>query len=100
VQELKLCVYDAGAQGRVGSVVDDRVYDLNLCCLQQLASEKGSLNAYRLANNIVPPQLEDFLGGGNPALAAAREALTFVLEEGSQEPQPGRDYSTAPRPPS
>jgi 2-keto-4-pentenoate hydratase/2-oxohepta-3-ene-1,7-dioic acid hydratase in catechol pathway len=89
VQELKLCVYDAGAGDRVGSIVDDMVYDLNLCCLQQLASEKGSLDAYRLANNIVPSQLGDFLSGGSPVLAAAREALTFVLEEGSQETPAG-----------
>jgi 2-keto-4-pentenoate hydratase/2-oxohepta-3-ene-1,7-dioic acid hydratase in catechol pathway len=85
VQELKLCVYDAGTGGRVGSVVDDMVYDLNLCCLQQLASKKGSMDAYRLANSMVPPQLGDFLSGGSPVLSAAREALTFVLKEGSQE---------------
>lgn len=89
MQELKLCVYDAGAGGRVGSIVDDRVYDLNLCCLQQVASEKQSLDAYRLANNIVPPQLRDFLGGGSRVLAATREALTFVLKEGSQEAPAG-----------
>jgi 2-keto-4-pentenoate hydratase/2-oxohepta-3-ene-1,7-dioic acid hydratase in catechol pathway len=84
MQELKVCVYDAGAGDRVGSVVGESVYDLNLCCLQQLASEKQSLDAYRLANNIVPPQLGDFLGGESRVLAAAREALAFVLDEGSQ----------------
>lgn len=89
MQELKLCVYDAGAGGRVGSVVDDRVYDLNLCCLQQLASEKGSLEAYRLANNMVPPELGHFLSAGSQVLSAAREALAFVLEQDSQEAPAG-----------
>lgn len=85
MQALKVCVYDAGTGDRVGSAVEDRVYDLNLCCLQQLASEKQSLDAYRLANTVVPARLGDFLDGGSRVLAAAREALAFVLEEDSQE---------------
>jgi 2-keto-4-pentenoate hydratase/2-oxohepta-3-ene-1,7-dioic acid hydratase in catechol pathway len=89
MQELRVCVYNAGAGDRVGSIVDDSVYDLNLCCLQQLASEKQSLDAYRLANNIVPPQLGGFLGRGSQALSAAREALAFVLKTGSQEAPAG-----------
>jgi len=91
MQELKVCVYDTGVGDRVGSVVGDRVYDLNLCCLQQLASEKQSLDAYRLANTIVPPQLGTFLKGGSRVLSAAREALTFVLSEGSRE-APGGEH--------
>lgn len=93
MQELKLCVYDASTGDRVGSVVDDRVYDLNLCCLQQLATEKQALDAYRLANNIVPPQLGDFLSGGDRVLSAAREALAWVLKEGSQEAPGGESLS-------
>jgi len=85
MQELKVCVYDAGAGERVGGVAGDKVYDLNLCCLQQLASEKQSLDAYRLANTIVPSQLGAFLSGGSQVLPAAREALAFVLSEGSRE---------------
>ena len=89
MQELKLCVYDAGAGDRIGSAVDDRVYDLNLCCLQQLASEKQTLDAYGLADRIVPPQLGPFLAGGDRVLSAAREALTFVIKEGSHEAPAG-----------
>jgi 2-keto-4-pentenoate hydratase/2-oxohepta-3-ene-1,7-dioic acid hydratase in catechol pathway len=89
MQALKVCVYDAGAGDKVGSVIDDRVYDLNLCCLQQLASEKQFLDAYRLANTLVPPELEGFLRGGARVLAAAREALAFVLKAGSQEAPAG-----------
>jgi 2-keto-4-pentenoate hydratase/2-oxohepta-3-ene-1,7-dioic acid hydratase in catechol pathway len=90
MQALKVCVYDAGGGDRIGSVIGDKVYDLNLCCLQQLASEKQSLDAYRLANNIVPPQLGDFLSWGDSALSAAREAVAFVVKEGSQQ-GPGRE---------
>jgi 2-keto-4-pentenoate hydratase/2-oxohepta-3-ene-1,7-dioic acid hydratase in catechol pathway len=85
MQALKVCVYAAGAGDRIGSVVDDRVYDVNRCCLHQLASDRHSLDAYRLANNMVPPELEPFLTGGTRVLSAAREALSFVLEQGSQQ---------------
>jgi len=89
VQELKVCVYNAGAGDRVGSVAGDRVYDLNLCCLQQMVSQKQSSDAYRLVNNMVPSQLGDFLGGGSRVLSSAREALAFVLKEGGKQAPSG-----------
>ena len=96
MQELRVCVFDGGAGDRVGSVADDRVYDLNLCCVQQLTAGKGIKEAYRLANGLVPSQLEDFLTGGNQALAAAREGVKWVLREGSEEGPAGEPlYSSA-----
>jgi len=86
---MRVCVYDVGAGDRVGCVVGDRVYDLNLCCVQQLAVEKQALGAYRLANEVVPSRLGDFLSGHSRVLSAAREALAFALKEGSQETPSG-----------
>ena len=83
MKELRVCVYDAGAGARVGSAIESSVYDLNLCCAQQMANEKHSLESYRLANAMVPSQLEAFLTGGRATLSAARTALEFVLKEGS-----------------
>ena len=91
MQELRVCVYDAGTGDRVGSVVGDRVYDLNLCCVEQLAAEKQSLGAYRMANNMVPSQLGAFISGGSSVLSAARDALEFVLKEGGQEGPAGEN---------
>ena len=85
MQELKVCLYEAPGGARVGSVVDDRVYDLNLCCAGQLASEKGSSDSYRLANNIVPRDLGDFIRGGDAVLAAARSARSWALQTDADE---------------
>ena len=84
MQNLRVCVYEAGAGDRLGSVVEDRVYDLNLCCAQQLSAEKGALDSYRLANNLVPRDLGAFLAGGH-TLSAARDALSWALSAGAQE---------------
>jgi len=85
VQELKVCVFDAGGSPRVGSLVGEDVYDLNLCCVQHLAVQKNISDAWRLANSLVPGQLGAFLSGGGSVLSAARDALEFVLKEGSRE---------------
>ncbi|MBI4540882.1 MAG: fumarylacetoacetate hydrolase family protein [Gemmatimonadetes bacterium] len=85
MQELRVCVYDAGAGARVGGVADDRVYDLNLCCAQQVAAEERTLEAYRLANRRVPADLGTFLRGGADVMAVARRALTWVRERESRE---------------
>ena len=80
MQELRVCVYNNGAEDRLGSVVEDRVYDLNLCCAYQLASEMQTPGPYQLANNLVPGQLGSFIDGGDRVLASARDALDWVLE--------------------
>lgn len=97
MQELRVCVYDAGASARVGSVVGDRVYDLNLCCAQQMAYERHSFESYRLANTMVPSQLEAFLTGGRAVLSAARAALEFVLRESCQQGPGGEELVHAVR---
>ncbi len=80
-----MCVYDSSMGDRVGSVVDDSVYDLNLCCVRQLTVEKRTENAYGLANNVVPSELGAFIKGGSKVLAAARHALQWVLDDGGNE---------------
>jgi 2-keto-4-pentenoate hydratase/2-oxohepta-3-ene-1,7-dioic acid hydratase in catechol pathway len=95
MQEIKLCLYDIGDGDRVGSVVGDRVYDLNLCCARQLADEKGSADPYRLANSMVPQDLGGILGGGDRVLADTRHALEWVLDNDSQEGPSGEPLSYA-----
>ena len=62
-----------------------RLYDLNLCTVTQLAKQHGIRDAYRLANNLVPPNLQDFLSSGDSALTAARRGLQWVIAEGVEE---------------
>ena len=85
MQEIRACIYNAGNGDRLGSVLDDAVYDLNLCCAAQLTGEMGIKDAYRLANNLVPPELGEFIAGGDESLAAARSGLTWVIREGATE---------------
>ena len=75
MQELKVCLYDAGVGARLGSVVADRVYDLEQC--SALAGATG--------HEAKSTALADFLAGGSAALAAARQALAGVLQAGSTE---------------
>ena len=71
MQELKVCLYDAGTGVRLGSVVADRVYDLERCGATGHEAQSTAL--------------ADFLAGGSAALAAARQALARVLQAGSTE---------------
>ena len=80
MQKLKVCIYDSGTGDRVGSVVGDKIYDLNLCCVRYLAGKGMALDSYQLANNIVPRDLDAFLHGDN-VLRTAREVLTWVLDK-------------------
>ena len=89
MQELRVCLYDAGDGERVGAVVDDRVYDLNLCCEQQLSQERGSTDAESLARRMAPPDLAGFLSGGGTVIEASRRALKWALESGSGESATG-----------
>lgn len=95
MQELKICVYKTDLGDRVGSVAGARVYDLNLCCVQQLTSDNKTLESYRLANTLVPHDLASFLSGGDSVLAAARHALEWVLQEGLVEGPAGEPLSHA-----
>ena len=85
LQELKVCIYDSGLGNRVGSIVGDKVYDLHLCCVQQLTSDKKSVDCYRLANNLVPHDLGGVLNGGSNVVQAARLALEWVLQKDHSE---------------
>ena len=90
MQGLQVCVYDSGAGHRVGSVVEDRVHDLNLCCVGQLNAKRDVPDAYRLANTMVPHELGEFLAGGSDVLAAARQALEWAVKEADKEVTEGR----------
>ncbi|MBI4540884.1 MAG: fumarylacetoacetate hydrolase family protein [Gemmatimonadetes bacterium] len=85
MQELRVCLYDAGDGARVASAVEDRVYDLNFCCAAWLRRARGAVDAYRLANTLVPPELGSFLAGSALVVSTARTALARALADGIDE---------------
>ena len=72
VEELKVCLYDAGDGTRLGSIVGDRVYDLNRCG----ATNYGNKISARAS-------LAKFLAGGSAVLDTVRQVLAGVLPEGA-----------------
>ena len=72
MQELKICLYDAGAGVRLGGVVEGRVYDLERC---GALAGRGNRST----------DLAGFLAGGSAGLAAARQALAAALQASSTE---------------
>ncbi len=82
MQELKICIYNTGGADRLGSADGDAIYDVNYCCVQHLASQKNTPDAYRLANNLAPSGLRAFIAGGGETIQAARDAISFVKTTG------------------
>ena len=58
MQAIYLCKYVGSSGERVGSMNGDRLYDLNLCAVTQLSADYGIKDAYRLANRLVPADLQ------------------------------------------
>ncbi len=84
MRQLRVCLYDAGAGDRVGSVDGGRVYDLHRCCDGQMARGRSSAEARKLAATLVTDDLGQFIGGGDTALNAAREAVDWAEEQGDE----------------
>lgn len=81
---LRVCLYDAGAGNRVGTIDGDRVYDLHRCCVGQMARGRSSGEARQLAETLVPDDLGQFISGGDAALSAAREAVDWAEAQGDE----------------
>lgn len=86
MQDLRVCLYDDGIGERVGSVVEDRVYDLNRCCAAQLCRARGVSQTDGLARNMAPPDLAAFLSGGPAVIEASRRGLEWALKDGGEGP--------------
>ncbi len=89
MQELRVCVYDAGEGPRVGSVEGRRVYDLNLCCAARLEVQ-GVDDPFGLAEVMAPPGLSGFLAGGEEVLAEARRSMEWALGQAEDAAAAGR----------
>ncbi|MGH9508135.1 MAG: fumarylacetoacetate hydrolase family protein [Terriglobales bacterium] len=75
---MRLVTFEAQPQNpRVGAISGSHIVDLNLAC-QLYFQSCGEPQFRRLAGARVPGTMRAFFEGGEPGLAAAREALAFA----------------------
>ena len=90
---MKLCTFEIrthlGRHQRLGAVLGAGILDLNFACASQLAAS-GEPQPQRLANAILPGNMREFLEGGSPSMAAAREAIAS-FERTSPERGPNEE---------
>jgi len=75
---MKLISYRAVGAIRIGCAVGEQVVDLNWAYREKLAAE-GRLRAAQIAEAFVPPDMVEFLKGGEDSLAKAKEAVAFAF---------------------
>lgn len=80
---MKLATFDvvtpAGSIRRIGAVSGEHMVDLNYA-YAALLKAKNKTRCQELANALIPPDMIEFLEGGEDSLEAARQALNFIEE--------------------
>lgn len=82
---MKLITYQTSGETRIGAQWHDWVIDLNRTYKAALRWH-GVQDDLVIADARVPPSMIDLLHGGATSLQAAQHALTFVQEQGAQNP--------------
>ncbi len=81
---MRLCTFEVstllGTQSRLGAVIPGGIADLNAACAWHLGL-KGETRPYRLAGAIVPPDMLEFLRGGDTSMTFARATLEHLNAE-------------------
>ena len=76
---------DESHRNRIGAVTPKGyVVDLNLAYALYLRDSEHEPAHLRIADARVPPEMRQLFEGGDPSLHAARQALEFALETGSE----------------
>jgi acylpyruvate hydrolase len=78
---MRLVTFRYDENQRVGALIDNRVIDLNYACEEMLKSQE-QLRAKQIAEAYVPANMVEFLQGGEPSMAMAKEAVDFALKSG------------------
>lgn len=75
-----------GTLRRLGALVEDRIIDLRMAFLAQLASQKvDGREAQRIAATTLPEDMENFIRAGLPGIAAAEGAIEFARSANPEE---------------
>jgi len=81
---MKLCTFEIdtplGRQRRLGALAAPGIVDLNSTCSWHLRS-KGETRPYWLSAVLVPPNMLEFLRGGETSLTFAQTSLEHILSE-------------------
>ena len=89
---MKLCTFEVatvlGRRSRLGAVTPAGIADLNSACAWHLAL-KGEVRPYRLAEALVPPDMLEYLRGGETSSTFARATLEHLASAAA-------DSGTAP----
>jgi acylpyruvate hydrolase len=75
---MYLVTFSYDGNKRMGAFIDNRVIDLNYACEEMLKSQE-KLRAKQIAEAYVPPNMVEFLQGGEQSMAMARESVNFAL---------------------
>ncbi|MET3291106.1 UNVERIFIED_CONTAM: acylpyruvate hydrolase [Brevibacillus sp. OAP136] len=81
---MKLITYQANGHTRIGCLIDNQVIDLNYA-YQSLLESLGHLRAKQIAEAYVPPNMVEFLQGGDASLSLAREAAAFIQNDSREQ---------------
>ncbi|HYB74573.1 MAG TPA: fumarylacetoacetate hydrolase family protein [Candidatus Sulfotelmatobacter sp.] len=88
---MRLVTFDVptpvGPVRRIGALVDGHVADLTAATAAYLAQWPFKGDPYALAQTRVPPDMVDFLAGGEQALEMARRALEHLGRLGPEDPR-------------
>jgi 2-keto-4-pentenoate hydratase/2-oxohepta-3-ene-1,7-dioic acid hydratase in catechol pathway len=88
---MKLCTFEIatllGRQSRLGAVLAVGIADLNSACARHLAL-KGEARPYRLAEALVPPDMLEYLRGGETSATFARATIDHLASEIAGGAQP------------
>src|ERR1700690_95232 len=71
---------DSLRRSRIGALgPDERIVDLNSACALYLRDVESEGAFYRLADALVPPNMQELFSGGDAGLGGARKALDHAL---------------------
>ena len=74
---MRLATVSVDQEKRIAVVEDGKAIDLNLACRLYLES-KGQPRAKQIADAYVPPDMIEFLRGGDGSMALAKESVLYV----------------------
>lgn len=74
---MRLATVSVEGEQRIAAVINDQYIDLNRALLLLLQSRKQA-RAKNIAEAFIPPNMIDFLQGGNDSMNLAKESIDFV----------------------
>ncbi len=81
---MRLATLTVEGEKRIAAVVDEKYIDLNKAC-ELLFESRGKARAKQLAEAYIPPNMIEFLQGGDDSMNLAKESLAYVQKNDFSE---------------